>query len=242
MPNGVSSLCNIGFVTTASTSGYLAFGERRFVHLLCAILSAVSLWTGSHPEKAFDWWLENAAAFTFLAILAFTYRRLPLSDLSYLLIAVYLCLHEWGAQYKYTDVPPGEWIKSWIGTERNHYDRVMHFSYGALLAYPCQEWSMRVAGVWNNWRYLLPVALILSCSAVYEMIESLLATVLTPERGEEFVGMQGDMWDSQKDMALAGLGAALQMSIIFVIRLRRARAARVALTAPDYEDISLTRR
>ena len=178
----------------------------------------VILATGYRPEKVFDWWLENVAALSFLAILAVTYRRLPLSNLSYLLIFVYLSMHEWGAEYKYSDVPLGEWMKPWLNTSRNHYDRIMHFSYGLLLAYPMQEWFMRVVGVTNRWRYLLPVESTLAFSACYEMLEALAASVLTPERGEEFVGMQGDIWDSQKDMLMAGLGADAAVMIIAAVR------------------------
>ncbi len=101
-----------------------------------------------------------------------------------MLIFVYLSMHEWGAEYKYSDVPLGEWMKPWPGHHaRNHYDRIMHFSYGLLLAYPMPEWFMRVVGVTSRWRYLLPVEMTLSFSACYEMLEALAASVLTPERG-----------------------------------------------------------
>jgi putative membrane protein len=162
---------------------------------------------------------------------------LPLSDLSYLLIFVYLSMHEWGAEYKYSDVPLGEWIKPWLGTTRNHYDRIMHFSYGLLLSYPMQEWFMRVVRVTSNWRYLLPVESTLAFSACYEMLEALAASVLTPERGEEFVGMQGDMWDSQKDMLMAGLGAIAAMIVIAAVRTARSRrevAPRAEAVAAGY--------
>ena len=89
----------------------------------------------------------------------------------------------------------------------------MHFNYGFLLGYPMQEWLMRSAGV-RKWRYVLPVAMIVAFSAIYEMAEALMAVILTPDRGEEFVGMQGDMWDSQEDMAMAssGLAAVITMT------------------------------
>ena len=186
-------------------------------------MALVIIITGYRPEKVFDWWLENAAALTFIAILGTTYRRLPLSDLSYVLIFVYLSMHEWGAEYKYSDVPLGEWMKPWLGTTRNHYDRIMHFSYGLLLAYPMQEWFMRVVGVTSRWRYLLPVESTLAFSACYEMLEAFAASVLTPERGEEFVGMQGDIWDSQKDMFMAGVGAVTAMILIAAVRTVRDR-------------------
>ena len=207
-------------------------------------MAAVILVTGYRPERVFDWWLENVAALTFLAVLGITYRRLPLSDLSYLLIFVYLSMHEWGAEYKYSDVPLGEWMKPWLHTTRNHYDRVMHFSYGLLLTYPMQEWFMREVGVRSRWRYLLPVEMTLSFSACYEMLEAFAASVLTPERGEEFVGMQGDMWDSQKDMFMAGLGAIAAMIVIAVIRTalsRREAAPKAVAAAAGYATSAMRR-
>jgi putative membrane protein len=228
-------------VTTASNASYLPFREKRLLHVLCVAMAVVILITGYRPEKVFDWWLENTAALSFLAVLGITYKRLPLSDLSYLLILIYLSGHEWGAQYKYSDVPLGEWMKPWLHTTRNHYDRVMHFSYGLLLAYPMQEWFMRVVGVTSRWRYLLPVEMTLSFSACYEMLEALAASVLTPERGEEFVGMQGDIWDSQKDMLMAGLGAVTAMIVIATVRTVRSRrrkevVAQAAVVGAGYTD------
>ncbi len=237
LPAPPQSLCNAG-LTTASHPVFRPFGEKRFLQVLSIAMAAVIVVTGYQPERVFDWWLENAAALTFLAVLGITYRRLPLSDLSYLLIFIYLSMHEWGAAYKYSDVPLGEWMKPWLGTARNDYDRVMHFSYGLLLAYPMQEWFMRVVGVTSRWRYLLPVEMTLAFSACYEMLEALAASVLTPQRGEEFVGMQGDMWDSQKDMFMAGLGVLMAMIVIATVRTLRSRrkevAAQAAAVGADY--------
>jgi len=188
-------------------------------------MAAVILAAGIYPDKVFDYFLENATAFAFLAVLALTYRKLPLSDLSYALIFFYLCIHEWGAHYKYSDVPLGEWMKPWLHTNRNMYDRVAHFSFGLLLTYPLQEMFTRRADVRGRWRYILPVEAILSFSAIYEMMEAGAAMILTPERGEEFVGMQGDMWDSQEDMFMAGIGSVAAVIILAVIRHRRAAKA-----------------
>jgi len=222
-------------LTTASTATFTPFRENRLLQVLCAAVAVVIVVTGYHPEKVFDWWLENIAALTFLAALAATYRRLPLSNLSYVLIFVYLSMHEWGAEYKYSDVPLGEWMKPWLGTTRNHYDRIMHFSYGLLLSYPMQEWFMRVVGVKSDWRYLLPVESTLAFSACYEMAEAFMAAGLTPVRGEEIGGMQGDMWDSQKDMLMAGLGAVTAMivlaSVRHAVRSRRKKIATQVVAA-----------
>jgi putative membrane protein len=109
-------------------------------------------------------------------------------------------------------------MKPWLHTDRNMYDRVVHFSFGLLMSYPLQEWLMRKVGVRGGWRYLLPVEAILSFSAIYEMMEAGAAMVLSPERGEEFVGMQGDMWDSQEDMFMAGMGAVVAMVLLAIAR------------------------
>ena len=217
-------------LTTASTAGYPDFRDNRFLQRLCVAMAAVIVVAGIHPDKVFDYFLENATAFAFLAALALTYRVLPLSQLSYVLIFVYLSMHEWGAHYKYSDVPLGEWMKPWLHTNRNMYDRVAHFSFGLLCSYPLQEMFVRKAGVKGRWRYILPVEAILSFSAIYEMMEAGAAMILSPERGEEFVGMQGDMWDSQEDMFMAGIGSVAGMILLAVIRHRRAaRAAREEL-------------
>lgn len=208
-------------MTTASTAGSPAFRNNRFFHWICAGIVAILAITAYHPDKVFDWFLENAAVTVTLIGIFLTYRRMPFSDLSFLLMFVYLCIHEYGAHYKYSDVPVGEWLKPLLHTTRNHYDRISHFSFGLFLAYPIREIAMRKVRVTGKWLYLIPVESILAISAIYEMFEALMASILTPERGEEFVGMQGDMWDSQKDMFDAGLGAVVAVLIIAVFVNRR---------------------
>src|SRR5712692_5246489 len=192
---------------------------------MCIGMAVALLISAYRPERVFDWWLENALVLSFLAALALYYRQLPLPDLSYLLILLYLSLHEWGAHYKYSDVPLGERMKPLLHTQRNHFDRVSHLCFRLLLRYPMQEWSMRVARVTGRWRYYLPVEATLALSAIYEIMEAGMASILSPQRGEEFVGMQGDMWDSQKDMFDAGVGSIVAMLVIWAIRRRQAAAA-----------------
>lgn len=178
------------------------------------------------PDTYFDWALENSLVIVLFTALAFTYRYFAFSDLSYLLFVIYLSIHEFGAHYKYSDVPLGEWLKPLLHTTRNHYDRIAHFSFGFLLAYPMREIAMRSLRVSGRWLYYLPVECTLALSAIYEILEALMANILTPQRGEEFVGMQGDMWDSQEDMFMAWLGSVVAVLIIAAIVKRR--SARLA--------------
>ena len=220
-------------MTTASTACFPAFRENRFLHWICIGAAAAFLIAAYHPDKIFDWALENAAISIGIAMAVISYRRLPLSDLSYLLLFVFLCFHEWGAHYKYSDVPLGEWMKPWLHTQRNHYDRVAHFLFGLLFSYPMREIAIRALGVSGRWLYYLPVECTLALSAVYEMMEAGMASILSPERGEEFVGMQGDMWDSQEDMFVAGVGSVVAVLTIAVIQ--KWRASRTLVTKLEKE-------
>ncbi len=224
-------------LTTASTAVQIPFQENRFLHRLSlAIVVAIAV-SAYRPESVYDWFLENALVFSFLSALAITYRRLSLSDLTYTLLLAFLVVHEWGAHYKYSDVPLGEWMKPWLATKRNDYDRVIHFSFGLLCAYPMHEVFRRSLKVPGRWQYYLPVECTLALSAFYELLEALMANILTPERGEEFVGMQGDIWDSQKDMFVATLGSIVCMAILLFVRWRRPAPPPVAQAEPEFVQV-----
>ena len=200
----------------------------RFALVLLAILLVVVLrsWWGAHHPS--DWWLENALVAAALALLAGTYRVLPLSRISYGLIFIFLCLHEVGAHWTYAEVPYDEWTKALFGTsfneifglERNHFDRLVHFLYGLLLTYPIRELFVRVADVRGFWGYFLPLDVVMSTSMLYELIEWAAAVGFGGDLGIAYLGTQGDVWDAHKDMALASLGALIAMSVIALINAR----------------------
>lgn len=186
-------------------------------------MAAVLAVSAYHPTMVFDWFLENIIVSVFVIALTLSYRAVPLSRASYVLIFFYLCFHEWGAHYKYDGVPLGEWIKVWLHTNRNHYDRVLHFLFGLLLGYPMMEAYIHLAGVRNAWRYWFPMEASIAFGAIYEIIEAIVASVVSPEHGEAFVGMQGDMWDAQEDMGLGLVGAAVAMAITYMMDRRRSQ-------------------
>ena len=188
-------------------------------------MAAVFAASAYHPTMVFDWFLENLIVLVFIIALILSYRAVPLSRTSYVLIFLYLCFHEWGAHFKYDGVPLGEWIKVWLHTNRNHYDRVLHLLFGLLLGYPLMEAYMHLTGVRNAWRYWFPLEASLAFGAIYEIIEATVAAFVSPEHGEAFVGMQGDMWDAQKDIAFGLVGAAIAMTITYLIDRSRAHRA-----------------
>jgi putative membrane protein len=122
-------------------------------------------------------------------------------------------------------VPYDEWFasltgssfNSLVGWERNNFDRVVHFSYGLLLAYPIREVFLRVADVRGFWGYFLPLDLTMSTSMMFELFEWVAAELFGGELGQAYLGTQGDIWDAHKDMALASLGALLAMLVTAAI-------------------------
>lgn len=132
----------------------------------------------------------------------------------------FLALHAIGARYIYSYVPYDQWsqhlcgvtISSVFGWERNHYDRLVHFSFGLLLAHPTREIFERnelARGIWSRY---FALEFIIAASAVYELAEWFVAILFAPDWADRYLGQQGDMWDAQKDMALASCGAIIALA------------------------------
>ena len=195
--------------------------HRRYLLILASLFFV--LWTALaiKPHYRDDWALENAIVVAFVVLVATFHRRMLLSRISYTLIFLFLCLHEVGAHYTYAEVPYDRWLQSLfgfslnpvLGWERNNFDRIVHFSYGLLLAYPVREVYLRVANVRGFWGYFLPLDLTMSTSMIYELFEWAAAALFGGGLGAAYLGTQGDIWDAHKDMALASAGAALAMVI-----------------------------
>jgi putative membrane protein len=195
--------------------------NKNYVKILLALFVLEFGLLAIDPNYRAEWVLENILVVVILVILVVTYRKFPLSKISYTLVFIFLCLHEIGSHYTYAEVPYDDWFKSVFGItfndlagwQRNNFDRVVHFSYGLLLAYPLREIFLRIADVKGFWGYFLPFDLTVSTSALYELIEWAVAELHGGELGMAYLGIQGDIWDSHKDMALASLGALIAMTV-----------------------------
>ncbi|GKS62797.1 membrane protein [Nitrospira sp.] len=163
------------------------------------------------PYDRQDWLLENLLALAAVTTLLLTYRRFQLSTSSYVLITAFLTLHAIGAHYTYAEVPFGFWLQGTFDLVRNPFDRIVHFAYGFLLVLPLRELLMRLGGIKGVWSYYLPVSGMVAQSGVFEILEALVATVVSPELGTAYLGTQGDEWDAQKDMAAASVGAVIMI-------------------------------
>ena len=170
------------------------------------------IWLAIDPVNRRDWFLENLLVLILLPILLLTVRRCAFSLASYCLIAGFLVLHAVGAHYTYSEVPLGFWLKDQLALSRNPFDRIAHFAYGALLVYPIHEVLVRRAKVTGLWACGLPVCVVLAQSGFFEVLEAIVAVIVSPELGSIYLGTQGDEWDAQHDMGVAFMGAVVVMA------------------------------
>ncbi|MHB1205517.1 MAG: DUF2238 domain-containing protein [Rhodospirillaceae bacterium] len=184
-------------------------------------LQKALLWVGAllwialaiAPASRAAWLLENVLAVVGVAWVVGTYRHWRLSETSYGLIFAFFALHAVGAHYTYAKVPLGEWLRTDLSLERNAYDRLVHFCFGFLLVCPFRDQVTRAVRLPPHWGSAIAFMIITSVSTAYELLEWSVIEIVKPEDAVTFLGMQGDVFDAQKDMALAMLGAALGLTV-----------------------------
>jgi len=183
--------------------GAVGSGDRT--PLLClATFTVLWLLLAVAPRYRADWWLENLPTFVALPAAVLTYRRFRFSDPAYIQATVFAVLHTIGSHYTYSEVPLGDWLRDGLSLSRNHYDRIVHFAFGLLMLRPLRELALRrAARVRRFATAYLGVAAVACWSLVYELVEWLIAAIADPQAGTAYLGTQGDVWDSQKDMLLA---------------------------------------
>ena len=175
------------------------------IFLICWLITFINT-----TDRA-NWFTENTLTFIFLLGLALSYKKFKFSDLSYTMFFIYVLLHIYGAEYTYAENPFGYWLKDFFHLQRNPYDRIVHCSFGLLVTYPMRDYFKNYFE-WPAWVcWVLPVEITLSFSAAYELIEWLVADKLFPSEGIAYLGSQGDVWDAQKDMGIAFIGALTAM-------------------------------
>lgn len=185
--------------------------SSRYLLVLLGIVTAVFLWSGVDPRDRVTWLLEVAPALLGLGVLVATYQRFPLTPLTYLLVAIHAVILCVGGKYTYAEVPAFDWIAEGLGRARNDYDKVGHFWQGFGPAIVAREVILRTSPLRpSKWLFFLVLCFAFAVSAVYELIEWWVA-VLTGEAAEAFLGTQGDVWDTQKDMFTCGLGATVAL-------------------------------
>jgi putative membrane protein len=194
--------------------------HSRTARLLGAVFGLIWLLLAIDPWYRQDWLLENVLVFVAVPLLVRYGPDLRLSDASWVCLFVFFTLHAIGAHYTYSEVPFQQWLGFGDDGSRNHYDRLVHFLYGLLMALPVIELLDARAPPVGLWRWLLPVLFLMSHGALYECIEWVAAEIFGGELGMAYLGTQGDVWDAQKDTALAAAGAALGVTFWLLWRAR----------------------
>ena len=190
---------------------------------LLALFAIIFIWSAVHPHDYFTWCLEVFPAVIGLALLIATRRTFPLTPLLYTLLFLHATILAVGGHYTYAEVPLGNWVRDALGLARNHYDRLGHFAQGFIPAMLAREILVRrnvVRG--RGWIYFIVVSICLAISAAYELLEWRVS-IATGSKGDAFLGTQGDIWDAQKDMGLAALGALICMVVTATVRTLRVR-------------------
>ena len=196
--------------------------QRWILTSLAIACAAVWIVTAIDPLDRQAWVLENILVVLFVVVLLLTYRRLQFSTAAYVCIASFLILHLIGAHYTYARMPLGLWAKNAFHLSRNHYDRFAHGAFGFLLAFPLRELVLRFSDVRRGaWSFWLAPAIILAVSGFFEIVESIVAQIIAPGQGVEWLGGQGDEWDAQNDMLSALVGSLLMMGIVALFERKK---------------------
>jgi putative membrane protein len=190
---------------TLSPNAFAIYGTALIVLLA---------WSGWRPYDLATWAMEVMPIVVALPILWATQRRFPLTPMLYGLIFVHACVLMLGGHYSYARVPLGEWMRETFAFDRNHYDRIGHFMQGFVPAIAARELLLRHTGLQRGgWLFTVVTAVALAISAIYELIEW--GTAVTLGAGaDEFLATQGDPWDTQKDMAMAWIGAMVAQLLL----------------------------
>jgi putative membrane protein len=170
--------------------------------------------SGYQPHDPFTWILEVFPAILGIGLLIATYRRFRFTDLLYGLIFFHSLILMLGGHYTYAEVPLGFWMQDAFGFARNHYDRIGHFAQGFVPAMIARELFLRREILQRGpWLVTIIILTCLGISAIYELIEWGTAE-LSGSAADAFLGTQGDVWDTQKDMFLAGIGASSALVLL----------------------------
>jgi len=177
------------------------------------VFITVTTWSGIDPADTLTWWLEALPAILLFVTLIATQRTLPLTRITTWAIYALLLMMVVGAHYTYSGVPPFDWLKEQFDLSRNHYDRVSHVLQGVTVALFAREITRRTIEVRRSATlFALIILATLGVSAGCELIEWLAAEIFD-DGAMEFLGMQGDVWDAQKDMSLALIGAFVTIGL-----------------------------
>ena len=191
--------------------------KENYPRILLILFLIIFLISAVNPNYMIVWVYENIITIVFLFLLIITYKKFKFSNLTYTLLFILLVLHAIGSHYSYSEMPLFDLIKDNFNLERNNYDRLVHFLFGFIFYFPVYEiisWKFKIK---SFWAYLIAFLIITGFKGIYEVIEYVSILISKNDViGTNFLGMQGDQWDAQKDMILGMIGALLAWIFIWI--------------------------
>lgn len=226
----------VALLTGAYRLGFRRFYWPRNVIRNCLIVVCAATWLACamQPHSLETWAIEQLAVVVALAVLYWSARQVRFTPLAQFGVAVLFCLHAVGSHYTYSLTPYQSWfhwlgglpLHEWFDWQRNHYDRLVHLVYGLSLFLPFQQYLQQRLLLEQTVAAMLSVHLVLSTSALYELLEWGAAMTVGSDVGMAYLGTQGDVWDAHADIALAGLGAVIAMLAAVIGRTSGRQARR----------------
>jgi putative membrane protein len=230
--HGVGPVRKTGAVIASSALATPA-PRRREPAVLLAVGVVALVVSAIGAESIGTWFLEVLAALIGAVILVVTYRRFPLSPLVYRLILIHSLILMIGGHWTYAEVPAGDWVRDTLGLTRNPYDRLGHFAQGFVPAIVAREVLLRRTPLRpGGWLAALVICVVMAVSATWELFEWLSA-VVGGSSADDFLGTQGDVWDTQWDMFMAGVGAITSLLLLSRLHNRQLRHLCPADTAAE---------
>ncbi|WP_171016805.1 DUF2238 domain-containing protein [Pseudalkalibacillus caeni] len=199
----------------------IPFKKNRTLQIIIVVL--VILWglTAIRPADWTFYLLENIPVLLFILLLAFLYKRIWLSNFSYLSISLLVILNAYGAHYDYTNTPIDGWIRNLFGVKGEYYDQIVHFSFGLLMAFPLKEFLTRFIKLRTFWLYLFIFSLLMAMSATFEITEMLVNIITNPHNPEKHMRLEHDPFNTHKDMTMVLVGSLISIIIMIVTGGRR---------------------
>lgn len=181
---------------------------RHYHSVLLASVLAYGIWSGIAPTSRFNWLAETLPFWAGISVLVLTYRRFAFSSVSYTVVWVFSLILLTGGHFTYAEAPPGNLLREITGSTRNHFDRLGHTFQGIVPALLARELLLRTSPLRpGKWLFTICISIAVAISGLYEVIEWQYAVVFGGQQAEDFLGHQGDVWDAQKDIACAFVGA-----------------------------------
>ena len=195
----------------------MTLANNKLLYITLTLLFVIAwVWAAINPLHPDDWILENILVVLFVPFVFWASRYFLFSNISYVLVTIFMILHVIGSHYTYAEVPFGVNLGEWLGVERNMYDRLVHLLFGVVFVYPLFEYLQKKVEVKGFLVYYVSFMTVSAFAGFYEVMEWIVASAVDPEAGAAFLGTQGDIWDAQKDMILAMLGSFFVLCIVWI--------------------------